>query len=375
MGVCISSMPIAPENGTRTIPTAPQQSLTLKQKLDPFKMDFSEFDFSNWDDTNLSFDADEDLFGVAVDQEQSNICLSSIHMTVVPLCQKPAPRRCIQMAMEEEMEKPSSPSFHLLPACADLKEAAFILAHTARITWHHHKRQHAKRKHDNNVHKIKHVVGVYEQDFIHVLLRPIISADKDSLAAGLSVLSDESKISRFFSMVNFFSDAQLENLCVCNEDRFAWSLNVHCKDLGWVSIGVGRFIREKKDPTRAEVAFTILDRWQGLGMASLLSYATAQAARTYNIKILCGCVLTNNKSAMRLLENMTKSGSSLQTHKSNDGDLTAFELELPLLDREGIPLNGQLNQKDMKAVIDAAAGKNNYSLRKHNNYLCTKYRK
>src|SRR4051812_27243645 len=94
-------------------------------------------------------------------------------------------------------------------------------------------------------------------------LRPIDPTDVHELKAGLLRLSPETRMKRFHTPVTRLSDEQWRYLTdVDGQNHVAW---VACLDEDFEDaargaiIGVGRFIRDVKEPNVAEVAFVVHD--------------------------------------------------------------------------------------------------------------------
>jgi GNAT superfamily N-acetyltransferase len=88
-------------------------------------------------------------------------------------------------------------------------------------------------------------------------------------------------------------------------------------------IGVGRYVR-RDDRSRAEIALTVLDEYQGEGIGSLLIQHLAQLARQNNITRFEADVMGDNS---RMLEVLRKSGCIL-SHASGAG-IVHFTLRCP----------------------------------------------
>jgi hypothetical protein len=88
--------------------------------------------------------------------------------------------------------------------------------------------------------------------------------------------------------------------------------------------GVARFIRDQSDPTVAEMAVTVLDRFHGHGIGLLLVYACSYVAEATGITRLRALVHPGNKQLQRWLHRV-----SVRSFTSDEGD-RYFELPLPL---------------------------------------------
>ena len=89
-------------------------------------------------------------------------------------------------------------------------------------------------------------------------------------------------------------------------------------------VGVGRYVRSKEDPTRAEAAITVLDDWQGRGVGTLLLDLLAGRARDEGITHFRALVLAANHDMVELLESL----GPLEVISREQGAIE-FEAELP----------------------------------------------
>lgn len=96
--------------------------------------------------------------------------------------------------------------------------------------------------------------------------RPIIPSDKIFIKLGFKELSPKSRYLRFFAYQNELSDEQLKFFSEVDGDRHvAWGV-MDVSNYGAVPAGIGRFVRMKEDPKMAEVAITIVDAYQRMGL-------------------------------------------------------------------------------------------------------------
>lgn len=133
-----------------------------------------------------------------------------------------------------------------------------------------------------------------------ILLRPGLSTDGPFLAAGLAAMSRESLQRRFFSggmppesVIRYLLDVDYV-------DHFAW-VAIDAADSGLVPIGSARFIRSLTDHREADIAFGLLDDWQGRGVGTLLIEALGIAAAASGIDRFTADVLRDNTAMRRLL--------------------------------------------------------------------------
>lgn len=149
-------------------------------------------------------------------------------------------------------------------------------------------------------------------------LRPIRPDDLPELRAGLRRLSPDTRFQRFHAAVADLSPAQWAYLTqVDGHDHVAF-VAVTREPVGDVGagriVGVGRFIRSREVPTRAEVAFVVYDGAQGRGVGAALRDALIGAACERGVLTFRAHILVGNTSMRRLLES-----GALQLLRDEDG--------------------------------------------------------
>lgn len=136
------------------------------------------------------------------------------------------------------------------------------------------------------------------RDGSRVLIRPLLYRDRDELARHYEALSAESRRLRFFSAPAHLSEADLDYLTNLDyDDRFAfgaWAID----ELGAPGVGVARYIRDRRDPTLAEAAVTVVDDHQGRGIATLLLGVLAAEAAEHGIRAFTAEVLWENRAVL-----------------------------------------------------------------------------
>lgn len=138
------------------------------------------------------------------------------------------------------------------------------------------------------------------RDGRRVRVRLITPADKSGLAAGLARMSPRSRYLRFHRMVERLSDDELRYLTELDmRDHFAW-VAVSLDEPGQPGIGVIRYVRDAADRRTAEVAITIVDDWQGVGLGRLLLETLLVSAMMNGIERLRAVVLPEDEAALRL---------------------------------------------------------------------------
>jgi GNAT superfamily N-acetyltransferase len=163
------------------------------------------------------------------------------------------------------------------------------------------------------------------RDDTEILIQPIAPTDGDRLIRFHESLSAETTRTRFFILhphlttqeVSFFTH-------VDHQDREAF-VAVVSNDI----IGVGRFDR-LPNSARAEVAFVVADRWQGLGLATLLFHRLADRAISVGIRQFVAETLVENRPMLALFEH-----TGMVTHRTTDHGVVELEMDVV-----PVPANG-----------------------------------
>lgn len=138
------------------------------------------------------------------------------------------------------------------------------------------------------------------KDGTPVLFRPITPGDKELLKRGFEELSPESRYLRFFRAIEKLSEGQLRYLTEVDfEDHYAWIAVL--RDDPTVGLGVSRWIRTKEDPSVAEGAITVVDRWHGRGLGTTLLHLAASSAIEKGLRAFRVTVLGANQQILNLL--------------------------------------------------------------------------
>src|SRR6478609_4039751 len=114
-------------------------------------------------------------------------------------------------------------------------------------------------------------------DGLAIEIRPIRPDDKHRLAAGHELMSSETQRMRYLMPKPRLSGAELRYLTeVDGEDHVA--LVAVADAFPDVTLGVGRFVRDRERPDTAEFAIVIADAFQGIGLGGALAEQLAEAA-------------------------------------------------------------------------------------------------
>jgi GNAT superfamily N-acetyltransferase len=134
-----------------------------------------------------------------------------------------------------------------------------------------------------------------------VRIRWLDTEDKDKLRKGFRQLSMESRYRRFLAPKSTLTDAELDYLTDVDQYRhLALGATLIRGDSAGEGVAVARCIRLGEQSTTAEIAVTIVDPYQGLGLGSMLMQRLTVAARERGIETFRATLLAGN-TPMRLL--------------------------------------------------------------------------
>jgi GNAT superfamily N-acetyltransferase len=157
------------------------------------------------------------------------------------------------------------------------------------------------------------------------LIRPLRPEDKNDILNGFEKISPHSRYLRYSSAGSKLTSDDLETLTCTDEKR---CLALGAADLskqGMHGMGVARYILSDDDPDSAEIAMVILDEYQGRGLGSLMLDLLITIARKNGFQSLCGYVLPENRSMLRMLRRV----SAIIKHEPGG----VIRIDIPLVDR------------------------------------------
>ncbi len=135
-----------------------------------------------------------------------------------------------------------------------------------------------------------------------ILIRAIRPDDKQRLLEHFANLSQQSIYHRFFGFKRALSDQDLRNFTELDfVDHVGLAATVGAGDDERI-IGVGRYIRSGGRDS-AEVAFAVLDDYQGHGVGTLLLEHLARIARQTGIKEFVAYVMSSNRQMLEVFAN------------------------------------------------------------------------
>lgn len=140
-------------------------------------------------------------------------------------------------------------------------------------------------------------------DGTRVTVRCIRPTDRAALRATFHALEPETRYRRFMGHFADLTPAMLTYLTeVDGQDHVAIVALPAGRKKHAEIVAVARVIRLRSDPTSAEVAITVTDRLQGLGLGTKLLAILVEASKERGIDKLVAHVLDGNPPMKRLLE-------------------------------------------------------------------------
>jgi GNAT superfamily N-acetyltransferase len=108
------------------------------------------------------------------------------------------------------------------------------------------------------------------EDGLEVRLRPIVPEDRERIHRAYELLSEESRLNRFWERPPRLSERHAARLAgIDRDDRLAW-IALNPADESFPGYAGASFWRDEEEPARAELSFTVADAWQRRGLATLL---------------------------------------------------------------------------------------------------------
>jgi GNAT superfamily N-acetyltransferase len=163
----------------------------------------------------------------------------------------------------------------------------------------------------------------------HILIRPLTIADVAALQSGLERLSPASRYQRFMGSMPRLSDTQaryfadvdgVHHVAFGASDPAVWVEDDNPEGLG---IGTARYIRGKHDPTIADLAVTVVDDYQRLGLGGILLDHLIEHARDNGVRSLHATMFSENRAIQALLRSRR-----FTIQQTDDGSVVTASLDL-----------------------------------------------
>jgi len=143
-----------------------------------------------------------------------------------------------------------------------------------------------------------------------VEIRALRPNDRTELLAAIGRTSTQSLFRRFFAAKRGFTDQEIEFFLHVDFINHVALVAVMEEDGRPAIVGGGRYI--VLQPGKAEVAFAVIDRYQGQGIGTALMRQLAEIARAAGLRELIAEMLPENIPMLKVFE---KSGLRLSTKR------------------------------------------------------------
>lgn len=131
-------------------------------------------------------------------------------------------------------------------------------------------------------------------------MRPIRRGDAPELRRAFERLSVQSRYRRFFTGMPTLSDALVRTLTEVDHVDSEALVAVPERDASTI-VGVARFVRDRSDPTTADLAVTVADDWHGQGLGSGLLALLSRRASAVGIHHFTADMLADNRAVLALV--------------------------------------------------------------------------
>lgn len=148
------------------------------------------------------------------------------------------------------------------------------------------------------------VVHTQLTDGTSICIREVHRGDRQRLEEGIAKLSDRSRYLRFFSGMKQPPDNVIDKLVdVDGYDHIAWgAINMDLDNRP--ALGVVHAFRDADDPGNAQFSVAVIDAYQGLGLARLLTAVLLLDCQREGLDELTVHILADNDAALALARSL-----------------------------------------------------------------------
>ena len=154
-----------------------------------------------------------------------------------------------------------------------------------------------------------------------VVIRALRTEDKADMLAAIDRTGTESRYRRFFGAKRYFSEKEVAFFLNIDFTNHVALVAVVEEEGRAVIVAGGRYVTVR--PGVAEVAFTVIDDYQGQGIGATLLRHLAKIARGAGLKEFTAEVLPNNSPMLKVFE---KSGLKFSTKREAGAVHVALQL-------------------------------------------------
>jgi RimJ/RimL family protein N-acetyltransferase len=175
-------------------------------------------------------------------------------------------------------------------------------------------------------------------------LRLVGPEDREGILEAFDQLSAETRVQRWFHPKTELSEQEIGSLVRPADEQHGAIAAIELGPGGEEQAGIGlaRFVRIAEDPAAGEIAITIVDRWQGLGIGRILLHRLLAMMCEREIRFAEGRLHADNRRMRRLLEPYVPA-----SHFKREEDVLVFRFPVPAADD---PLMAQL-ARNAAAVV------------------------
>ena len=131
-------------------------------------------------------------------------------------------------------------------------------------------------------------------------IRALRPQDRDDLMAAVDLTSSDSLYRRFFAVRRHFTETEESFYLNVNFVSHVALIAVANENGQPIIIAGGRYV--VGEPGQAEVAFTVIDKYQGRGVGAALLRHLAMIARQAGLRELVAYVLPDNRAMLKVFE-------------------------------------------------------------------------
>jgi GNAT superfamily N-acetyltransferase len=142
-------------------------------------------------------------------------------------------------------------------------------------------------------------------EYVNAVIRPIRPDDKPLIAKAFSLLSDETRTSRFLGAKPRLAPRELRYLTEVDGCDHVALIAVD-PDHPRRVLAVGRFVRDPARPDTAEFAIVVGDPYQRQGLGRTLAQRLAAEARARGIRRFTAWTLSENVAVHRLIRSISE---------------------------------------------------------------------
>jgi len=155
----------------------------------------------------------------------------------------------------------------------------------------------------------------------HIEIRALRPSDRHALLVATERTSDRSLYRRFFGVRREFSDEEVSSFVDVDFVNQVALVAIRHAPGGELIVAGARYIIVR--PGAAEIAFTVVDEFQGRGIAGALLRHLLSLARTAGLRQFIAEVLPENTAMLRVLER-----SGLKSEKKREDGVVHITLQL-----------------------------------------------